>query len=143
MIRKPNTDELISTSRKLGIDIDVLDEMNSKKYIESIIEIFKPFKVTGHLSIGDATMNIPLEDNEFSYSKFLRSESAYIFFDQDGKDRNTVIVVKDATLIGDLMENSFGMEYFTSNEKQDFLIAVNWYGIEVVGIATELLSKMK
>ena len=44
-------------------------------------------------------------------------------------------MIKNAKLIGRLMENSFGMEYFVSNEKVNFLIAVNWYVIEVAGDA--------
>lgn len=44
-------------------------------------------------------------------------------------------MIRNARLIGRLMVNSFGMEYFVSNEKVDFLIAVNWYVIEVAGDA--------
>lgn len=51
------------------------------------------------------------------------------------------MVEMNAKLIGDLMENSFGMEYFVSNEKLDFLIAVNWYAIEVAGSAIQFLSQ--
>jgi hypothetical protein len=51
-------------------------------------------------------------------------------------------VIKDAKLIGNLMESSYGMEYFVSNEKADFLIAVNWYVIEVAGSAIESLTKL-
>lgn len=40
------------------------------------------------------------------------------------------------------MENSFGMEYFVSNEKTDFLIAVNWYVIQIAGSAINDLNKL-
>lgn len=139
---KKNTHELIQASNNLGIDIVVIDEITSKKYIKRVIDKFKPFKTTGHLSIGNDTLIIPLEENEFIYSKYLESEPAYIFFDQEGRDRNSVVVVKDAKRIGDLMENSYGMEYFVSNEKVDFLIAVNWYVIEVAGQAIETLNRL-
>ncbi len=140
---KPNTNELIETSNNIGIDIEVLDENDSKQFIKRVIDTFKPFKILGHLSIGEEVMTIPLEANEFSYSNYLKCEPAYIFFDQEGSDRNSVVVVKDATLIGNLMENSYGMEYFVSNKRIDFLIAVNWYVIEGVGTATKFLSKIK
>ncbi|TMV50634.1 hypothetical protein FE783_08035 [Paenibacillus mesophilus] len=142
MNAKPNTQELTQTGRSLGVDIVILDENDSKQYIKRVIELFKPFKITGHLSIGEGTLTIPLEGNEFSYSKYLKSEPAYIFFDQESRDRNTVVTVKDTKLIGNLMENSYGMEYFVSNEKSDFLIAVNWYAIEVAGSAKESLTTL-
>jgi len=139
---KPNTKELVQISSNLGIDIVVLDENESKQYINRVINIYKPIKITGHLSIGEETLTIPLEKNEYSYSKYLKSDPAYIFFDQESRDRNTVVVVKDAKLIGNLMENSFGMEYFVSNEKSDFLIAVNWYVIEIAGSAIDALTNL-
>lgn len=140
---KPNTHELTQISSNIGIDIAILDENDSKQYIKRVIDIFKPFKITGHLSIGKETLTIPLEGNEFSYSKYLKSEPAYIFFDQESRDRNTVVVVKDANLIGNLMENSYGMEYFVSNKTSDFLIAVNWYVIEAAGATIESLTNLK
>lgn len=140
MLVKPNTQELTQISRDLGIDIVLLDGNESKQYMKRVLDIYKPFKITGHLSIGEETLTIPLEENEYSYSKYLKSEPAYIFFDQESSDRSTVVVVKDAKLIGDLMANSFGMEYFVSNENSDFLIAVNWYVIEVAGSAIHALT---
>ncbi|NEW04638.1 hypothetical protein GK047_01185 [Paenibacillus sp. SYP-B3998] len=139
---KPNAQELTKVSNILGIDIVILNDNDSNNYIKSIINKFKPFKIIGHLSIGNDSLTIPLEKYEFLYSKLLNCEPAYIFFDQEGFDRNTVVVVKDAKLIGSLMENSYGMEYFISNEKLDYLIAVNWYVIEASGSAIEYLSKL-
>ncbi len=98
---KPNTQELIQISSNLGIDIVVLGENESKQYIKKVIDIYKPFKITGHLSIGENAKTIPLDQNEYSYSTFLKSEPAYIFFDQESRDRNTVVVVKDAKLVCD------------------------------------------
>lgn len=136
---KPNTQELIQVSADLGIDIVVLGENESKQYIKKVIDIYKPFKITGHLSIGENIITIPLNEYEYSFSTFLRSEPAYIFFDQESCDRNVVVIVTDANLIGRLMENSYAMEYFVSNEKMEFLISVNWYVIEVAGTAINAL----
>ncbi|WP_256757356.1 hypothetical protein [Cohnella sp. WQ 127256] len=142
MIIKPNAQELTNTSSNLGIEVFVLDDRASKKFIRRAIEKFKPNKVTGHLSIGRDSITIPLEKYEFTYSKSLYSESAFIFFDQESGDRNTVVEVKDARLIGDLMENSYGMEYFISNNNLDYLIAINWYVIEVSGSIIKFFSKI-
>jgi hypothetical protein len=48
----------------------------------------------------------------------------------------------DAKLEGQLMANSYGMEYFVSNERADFLISVNWYVINVAGTAIDSLQKL-
>jgi hypothetical protein len=119
-----------------------LDDNSSKDYIKRVISKFKPLKIAGHLAIGANSQTISLEKYEYSYSKYLNSEPALLFFDQEGLDRNTVVVVKDAKLVGDLMENSYGMEYFLSNEKLDYLIAVNWYVIEVSDSVIPLLTNL-
>jgi len=41
------------------------------------------------------------------------------------------------------MKKSYGMEYFVSNKNADFLIAVNWYVIEVAGLAIGYLNELK
>ncbi|CAG7659206.1 hypothetical protein ACFQI7_37700 [Paenibacillus allorhizosphaerae] len=140
---KPNARELTQTGGNLGIDTVLLKELESKQYIKKVLEVFKPYKTTGHLSIGaEESLIIPLKGNEFSFSSYLKSEPAYICFDQEGRDKNTVVVINDAKLIGQLMQNSYGMEYFVSNEKADFLIAINWYVIEVAGTAIDSLEKI-
>lgn len=61
----------------------------------------------------------------------------YIFFDQENHNRSKVVVIDDAKKLGQIMENSYGMEYFVSNEKADYLLAVNWYVIEGEGSAKQ------
>ncbi|MFC5404421.1 hypothetical protein [Cohnella soli] len=131
-MNKLNKQELVQVSSKLGVEVEALDDYTASDYIKRVLKKFKPFKTTGHLAIRGDSHTLSLEKFEFSYSKYLNSEPAFIFFDQEGLDRNTV-VVKDAKLVGDLMENSYGMEYFLSNENLDYLIVVNWYVIEVSG----------
>ena len=41
--------------------------------------------------------------------------------------------------ICDIMSESFGMEYFLFNEQFDYLIAVNWYVIELTDGAKKYL----
>jgi len=141
-MNRPNKQELIQVSTELGIEIEILDDNSAKDYIMRVINKFKPFKIAGHLAIGENSQIISLEKYEYSYSKSLNSEPALLFFDQEGLDRNTVIVVKDAKLVGDLMENSYGMEYFLSNGNLDYLIAVNWYVIEVSESIMPLFSNL-
>ena len=143
MNEKSNTQELINVSSELGIDIVVLNKLESERYINKVIDTYKPFKITGHLQMDVDFLTLSLEENEYSFSEHLEGEPAYIFFDQAGLDRKSVVIVKDARLVGKLMENSFGMEYFVSNEKGDYLIAVNWYVIHVAGSAISVLSKLK
>ncbi|GBG07211.1 hypothetical protein PAT3040_01759 [Paenibacillus agaridevorans] len=143
MNTKPYARELLKTGGNLGIDTILLSELESERYIKRVLGFFRPYKTTGHLSIGtEESRVLPLEQNEFTFSSHLKSEPAYIFFDQEGFDKNSVVVVNDAKLIGQLMENSFGMEYFVSNQKADFLIAVNWYVINVAGTAIDSLKKL-
>ncbi|MNC50103.1 hypothetical protein D3C75_993240 [compost metagenome] len=92
---KPNTQELKQSSINIGLEIVLMDDGSSNHYIKKVIEKFKPFKITGHLSIGQNT--IPLDENEFIYSNKLKNEPAYIFFDQEGCDKNSVVIVKDAS----------------------------------------------
>ena len=54
-----------------------------------------------------------------------------------------VAVVDNASKIGEIMNNCYGMEYFITNLAQNYLIAVNWYVIEVTGTAVELLKALR
>ncbi|WP_042351555.1 hypothetical protein [Bacillus massiliigorillae] len=102
---KSNTQELIYVSSELGVDIVVLNRLESEQYINKVIEMHRPFKITGHLQLDVDSLTLSLEENEYSYSEHLKSEPTYIFFDQDGLDRRSVVIVKDAKLVGKLMEN--------------------------------------
>ena len=78
--------------------------------------------------------------NEFSYTNILPEESGYIFFEPTGEtEKRTVVWISDIRQAGTLFENSFGMEYFLSNENSDYLIAVNWYVVEISGEKAEAL----
>jgi hypothetical protein len=77
---KPYARELLKTGGNLGIDTILLSELESERYIKRVLGFFRPYKTTGHLSIG--------------------------------------------------------------TEKADFLIAVNWYVINVAGTAIDSLKKL-
>ena len=134
--------ELLSVCVEMGIESNTLTKDESKGYLSKIIEKYNPEKMTGHLSIGGQSITIPLEEHEFTYSKNLKCQPLLVFFDQDGIDRKKVVRIENGQLLCDILENSFGMEYFISNEQVDYLIAVNWYAIEGVGAAKEWLGKL-
>lgn len=130
--------EFIETANRLNIEVELLNKEDSQKYIEKVLNSFKPFRVTGHLGIGDNSISISLDENEFSYSENLDQESGYVFFEQyNSQGKTTVIKIVDVRKLGEIIADSFGMEYFLSNEKIDYLIAVNWYVVEISGTAKE------
>ncbi len=126
--------ELLEVGKRLDIKVEVLPDNEAQTYISQILERFKPFKVTGHVGIGHDSFCLGIDAWEFSYMEYLPKGSGYIFFDQ-GRSMNqrTVVKIEDLRLLGRILEDSFGMEYFVANETADFLIAVNWYVVEISG----------
>ncbi len=61
------------------------------------------------------------------------------FFDLENKDKNKIFVLDNVQNICNIMSESFGMEYFLCDEKFNYLIAVNWYVIELTNGAKEYL----
>lgn len=53
-----------------------------------------------------------------------------------------MIKIKDVRLLGEVLEKSYGMEYFLTNRDKDFLISVNWYEIEGIGNVKEYFTKL-
>lgn len=137
-------EELLNIGEKLNIKIELLMDDDAEEFINRTLNRFKPFKISGHLGIGNSSFKLPIDTLEFSYMKYLREECGYIFWGQESRQRKkTVVRIKNIRLLGKILENSFGMEYFLTNEKVDFLIAVNWYVIEFTGTAKDYLEKLK
>lgn len=127
--------ELLSVGKQLEIDVDELSKDESKKIISEAIKKFNPYKTSGHLAIDiENSISLPIDMYEFKYSQYLPKGKGYVFFDQNHEDKERVFVIKDIRKICSIMEESFGMEYFVVDEKMDYLIASNWYVIEVLGI---------
>lgn len=59
---------------------------------------------------------------------------AFVFFEKSVINRRDVVVFEDARSVSSLMENSHGMEYFISDAVLSYLVTVNWYSIEYVGV---------
>jgi hypothetical protein len=135
-----NATELLNESKKLNISCLLLGTSDSVNYIERVLKKYTPHKTSGHLSIYKDSISIPLEKYEFTYCKYLKNEPVYLFFDQENHNRQKVVMISEGKKLCSILENSFGMEYFVSNEKIEYLIAVNWYVIEGAGSAKKWLS---
>ena len=132
--------ELLENSDCVSADVRLLSEDESYNYIQKTMNKFKPEQYWGHLCIGKGTILLPIDIHEFSYTNILPEESGYIFFEQTTEtQKRTVVWISDIRQAGTLFENSFGMEYFLSNENSDYLIAVNWYVVEISGEKAEAL----
>jgi hypothetical protein len=138
-----NAEELINAGKELGVNCQLLAPDEASGYIKFVIEKFKPEKISGHLSIYNESISIPLQNNEFVFSRFLNDEPVFVFFDQENQNKGYVVVVDDGKKLSEIMKSSYGMEYFISNKKADYLIAVNWYVIEIAGKAIEWMSHLK
>lgn len=127
-------EELIEIGKGMSIDIKLLEQNDAEKIIRTTLEKFTPFKLTGHLGIGNDSIELPIDKWEFSYMDYLPEEKGYIFFEQTNDlKRKTVIEIGNIRLLGKILENSSGVEYFLTNQKADFLIAANWYFVEIAG----------
>lgn len=127
-------EELLAVGEELGIDVELLNEKNAEDCIKALLNSFAPFKTTGHLGINNDSVKLPLDKWEYTYMEHLSKEVGYVFFEQSSNlSKKTVIKINDIRLLGKILEKSFGMEYFLTNEGKDFLIAVNWYVVEIAG----------
>lgn len=134
--------ELKSNADKIGLNYSIIKGIEAKKLISEIFRKFDPLRTSGHLAISDNSKIIPLEYNEFTYTLAIKRQKGYLFFDQEGIDKNLVLEVENIQRVGELMEESFGIEYFLSNSDLSFLIAVNWYVIEVSGNCEDIKDLM-
>ncbi|KEQ17555.1 hypothetical protein GZ78_17580 [Endozoicomonas numazuensis] len=103
---------------------------------------FHPDKLSGHLSIGHESTSIALEPWEFSYSKKLKDEPLFIFFEQRDVNKNKMACIKNGKKLCSILEQAYGMEYFVTNQNVSFLLAVNWYEIEGIGEITNLINEL-
>lgn len=125
--------ELLKVSKQLGFASSCITGDDAKKYIDRVFYKFNPEKKTGHLAIGGNTISISAEKYDSTYSKYLPSTSGLVFFEQNHLNRDSIFAVDNISLLCEIMDESYGMEYFVSNKNIEFLIAVNWYSIEIKG----------
>ncbi|MBU2895228.1 hypothetical protein [Vibrio hepatarius] len=129
-----NAKEILEVCRELGIKCELLPNDDAKIFIDGVTKKFEPSKTAGHLSIENDSVSLPIEDYEYEYSSSLPEGKGFIFFDQSGKDKNCVVEIEDVRVIGAIMENAFGMEYFVSDSNNDYLVCVSWYAVEFKGL---------
>jgi len=127
-------DEFSRSCGELGLAFRVLDPNASRALVRDVFGKFKPVKTSGHVALGDDAVSIPLEPHEFSYCENLEDARILVFFEQQGNDLDRVVALEDGRSLGKVLENAYGMEYFVTNEKQTFLLAVNWYVVEGTGL---------
>jgi hypothetical protein len=130
-----NSEEFINASNELEIEANLLPIDYAHEIISRCTQKYSIGKLSGHLAIHGDTIQLPLEPIEFSYSKQLMKGKAFLFFDQENHNRNEVVQIENAQEICNVLENCFGMEYFVTNEDYSYLISVNWYTVEVSGLA--------
>lgn len=131
---KAYSKELLNSGMEVGVETIVLDLDKSLSIINEITEKFCPSNLTGHLSIGNDSLELPLKKYEFEYSEFLNEERGYIFFGQKNSySAGEVVEIGNVKKVAELMYNSYGIEYFLTNINLDYLISVNWYVIELTG----------
>ena len=74
---------------------------------------------------------------------YLPQEVGYIFFEQNSELKGkTVLEIENLKLLGKILIKTSGMEYFLTNQDMNFLIAVNWYVIEIAGVVEEQMKKL-
>jgi hypothetical protein len=135
-----NTAEILKAAAELGVQCDTLDEGAARAHIDSIIDAFAPARTEGHLMIGHDSDDYPLEIAEWDYSLALPASPVLVFFDQSSTDRDQVIQLSDGPRLCEVLRRCFGMEYFATGIQRNYLIAVNWYVVEVTGIARAWLK---
>lgn len=134
--------EILRAAGEAGCACHVLPTAEAEYFISSVLARYKPEKISGHLAISHDSIAIPLERYEFTFSKSLPQQPAYLFFDQTGADQGAVVALHDGRTLGTVLEHAFGIEYFVSNDRHDYLIAVNWYVIEGAGAAAEWMAAL-
>jgi hypothetical protein len=143
MIAEKFVEEFIEEGKNAGTKVTSLDLNEAKMYKSMIINKYHPSNTWSHLSIDDnlnsEVHEIPIE-YEFTYSKSLPKEPVFIFFSQSSEGiKNIVLEIENGRKVGELMNH----EYFLSNENGDYLISVNYYGIQYKGDNPEWFDELE
>jgi len=124
--------ELEEAAEKLFLEYSIVEGEMANEFIQATFNKFKPFKVTGHLSIGsEFSEEMSTDEHEFTFSEKYLSGPVYVFFEQDYYNKNQIFVLKEGRHFSKLMQECYGMKYFITDEEKKILISVNWYIIEI------------
>ncbi|GAA4160719.1 hypothetical protein GCM10022217_25200 [Chryseobacterium ginsenosidimutans] len=129
--------ELEAAAKKLFLEYSIIEGKMANEFIQNTFNKFNPFKVVGHLSIGsDISEKLSTDEYEFTFSEKYLSGAVYIFFEQDYYNKNQIFVLKEGKLLSKLIQECYAMEYFITNDKNNYFISVNWYVIELLGVGS-------
>lgn len=125
--------ELKDAAEKLGLQYEILTGETASAIIEQSFQKFEPFRRQGHLGIGhERSIKLKLSDYEYTFSEKLEDEPLFVFFEQTRENVDTIFKLYKGKSFSKILEESSALEYFLTNSTVDYLIAVNWYTIEIV-----------
>ena len=126
--------QLKDAAEILGLRYEILTGGEASTIIKTSLEKFVPFRTLGHLAISDErSIYLKLSDNEYTFSEKLDDEPVFVFFEQTMNHVNIVFKLLNGKSFSKILEECGILEYFLTNETVDYLIAANWYTIEIVG----------
>ncbi|MBC9811693.1 hypothetical protein H9Y05_04310 [Crocinitomicaceae bacterium CZZ-1] len=128
-----HAEELKHAAEKLALDYELLTGETAAAIINTSFEKFEPFRRQGHLGImHERSVKLKLSEHEYTFSEQLNDEPLLVFFEQTRENVAVVFKLFKGRYFCQLLEECYGMEYFLTNTHMDYLIAVNWYTIEIV-----------
>jgi hypothetical protein len=133
-----NAREIINVGGRLGLPVRLMSKELANQIITEVDKKFGELNTWSHPQIMRSDPDIielDLETFEFTYSERLPQERGYIFFTDNLLDKNAMVELGDIRDTCRIMDHSFGIEYFLTNERLNLLVAVNQYVIQVTGIA--------
>lgn len=129
-----HAEELKNGAEQLGLQYELLTGEVAAAIIEACYLKFEPFRRQGHLGImHKKSIKFKLSEHEYTFSEQLNDEPLLVFFEQTRENIDVVFKLFKGQFFSRLLEECYGMEYFLTNMHVDYLIAVNWYTIEIVG----------
>lgn len=126
-------EELKNAADMLGLQYELLTGEVAATIIETSFLKFEPFRTQGHLGImHERSVKLKLSEHEYTFSETLADEPLLLFFEQTRESVDVIFKLYQGRAFSKLLEECYGMEYFLTNTSVDYLIAVNWYTIEIV-----------
>lgn len=127
-------EQLKDAAEILGLRCEILTGEDASTIIETCFQKFKPGRKFGQLAIdNENSIYLKLSDYEYTFSEKLDDEPVFVFFEQTREKVDVVFKLLNGKNFSRILEECGILEYFLTNETVDYLIAANWYTIEIVG----------
>ncbi len=122
-------EDLNNEATSLRFEHRLLFGKEAEFVVNNAIEKFVPFRIYGHRQIGRSDVKLQTEEWESKFSSlYIKNEKIWVFFgEKDG-----VFELSDGSKFSELVSKCISMEYFITNEKFEYLVAVCWYTIEIL-----------